>query len=322
MPPPAHTILDNSGIVMPPPYAETSRFSQTIYDQQQQLFPTEQFIPQPQYMPQPIPSMVQPMHQSTRIIIQQGEGIGGSRVIINQDAPSEHVNLFNQPTYQPAGEMRFVESSIGGNAMHNSIGQYPQGPIMTSNFPGMGGSIVAAQTIPPQIDPNTFGVNASQSSIYQMDHSVSSLAHPPMDVMIPPGRMMPQETTLVTQQNFMQPVQESRISNKSLRTIGGPGGMVVQTTTEEVIQQPPIVLDSRIRQTGLNSSLQQGIVVPPPLPAPIINSAYNPNPINTLEPSPGSFGPIVEESRSALGNGMFVSHLQPQGFPLAQNQQQ
>lgn len=88
---PPHTILDNQGIApMPTTYLNTSQRSQTIIDQQSQF-------PQPQYV-EPLPNVIMPEQQSTHIVIQQGDALRGNRVIITQDAPAPHVNLFNQPT--------------------------------------------------------------------------------------------------------------------------------------------------------------------------------------------------------------------------------
>lgn len=307
---PANTILDNSGMMMQPTYMDTSVRSHTLVEQQQ-------FIPQPQYIPQPIPaSLVQPEHQSTQIIIQQGNGVGGSRIIINQESPPEHVNLFNQPQFAQQAGMRFVESGIGGNAMFNSVGQYPTGPMMASNLPG-GQFLPNTVQLPPvmeaaAIDANHFGVNASQSSIHQIDHSIASHPH---DGIIPNN--YPQEVTLVTQQNISQHpldqqpiVMESRLSNRSMGQAIIVPATTIQTTTQGIVEQP-MTVNSRLREIDSNSSFQHPSIIIPPgnQPATIMNSAYNPNlPPNTPMMDMHSAGPLTPMDASGM-----VSRLQPQG---------
>jgi hypothetical protein len=72
------------------------------------------------------------------------------------------------------GNIRVVESTIGGNAMHNS-GTYIPGPMMASNIPStiptpMGPHVIQeVHRVGPEAiitDPHNFGTNVSQSSIH------------------------------------------------------------------------------------------------------------------------------------------------------------
>jgi len=137
-----------------------------------------------------------------------------------------------------------MDSDIGGNAMLNSGGQYAS-PMMASNISGRN------VPLPPvieaaAIDAQNFGANVSQSSIHQIDQSMTSLAHH-NDAITPTSRNVieggsayrPQEVTLLTQHNTSNNqlgpqgnILESRVSDRSIGR-----AVVVPTTTIQSNQQ-------------------------------------------------------------------------------------
>lgn len=188
---------------------------------------------------------------------------------------------------------------------------------MTSTLPPVANTAgYPMPTIVEVADPH-FGANVSQSSIHQVEQSIASVTHHPVDAIIPSGRIEggsihnPQEVTLVTQQNLSQhPLEQGNVM-ESIRLSERGSGRAVLPPAVEV----PVVYDSRLRQAEAGSLQQTSIVVPPVnLPAPIINSAYTAN----LPSNPGVNPSLIAVREETISGGSLnagSSRLQPQSQP-------